>query len=190
MATKDIIFDESMLAETLPTGLINVGDDNHIANMANFSMYANAKEAVELPKGTPPDDPSKVFGNWVGNGEILDTKLAAADLKRRGLQGADQIVETQPNLSDADSIRNSQADWKPAVIQQILTNARKFNIRTREEVLANKDVLVSNSKWRDAINNDSFKNLHGNWWEIITDSILPEQYAKTGTQETNSIVKN
>lgn len=43
------------IAEILPAGLISVGDDSHLDNMANFSVYANAKSAVnEVPKEGKP----------------------------------------------------------------------------------------------------------------------------------------
>src|ERR1700688_4409652 len=120
----------------------------------------------------PPvnQDANQKFGNWTGS---TDTKVMAADLMKRGLTGADQILYDQPNTNDANSIRNSQGDWKLAAIQNILANAHKLGIRTPEAVMANKDVLIGNSKWKDAINNPAFKNIHPNFWGTITDSILP-----------------
>src|SRR5450631_4290842 len=114
------------------------------------------------------------FSNWTGTGgNVVDTKIAAQDLKKRGLVGADQIVDTVPNVNDPNSIKNSQADWKPAAIQQILSNTRRLNLRTPESIEANKNVLVSNPKWRDAINNQSFQNVHPNFWSVIKNSIVP-----------------
>lgn len=127
----------------------------------------------------PPQDLLQKFGNWTGQ---TDTKVMAEDLIKRGLVGGEQLRYDQPNTSTAEGIRNAQSDWKVAAIQDILSNARKFNLRKPEEVLANKNVLISNPKWRDAINNDSFKTIHPNFWNVITDSLLPSQYAKEDAQ--------
>jgi len=127
---------------------------------------------------TKPPTPTSNDFNWGKEGDAIDSKAAANYLKQKGLVGADQIVEAQPNLADANSIRNNQGDWKVSAVQQILANAKKFNLRKPEEILANKNVLVGNPKWRDAINNPSFSVIHPNFWSTITDKILPEQYAK------------
>lgn len=120
-------------------------------------------------------DKFQKFGNWT---DQADPKVMALDLKRRGLIGADQLIEDKPNVNDPNSIRNSQSDWKTAAIQQILSNAKKFNLRTPEEINANRDVLVGNKNWASAINNQSFQAIHPNFWSVITHSILPDQYAK------------
>lgn len=135
-------------------------------------------------KPTPDQDKFQKFGNWTGQ---TDTKVMAQDLFKRGLIGADQLVSDNPNTSSGDAIRNAQSDWKVAAVQDILANARKFNLKKPEEIMANKNALISNPAWRDAINNTSFNTLHPNFWSVITHSILPEQYAKEAAQ--NSIAK-
>jgi len=122
------------------------------------------------------DDESTEFADWTGTKG--DTKAAAKDLMKRGLIGADQILNATVDTNDASSIKNSQADWKPAAIQEILANAKKLNLRKPEEINANKDVLVSNPRFRDAINNPAFNQIHKNFWDVITNSILPEQWDK------------
>lgn len=133
---------------------------------------------------TPPHDPdiqteNQKFGNWTGQ---TDTKVMAQDLKRRGLIGAQSLIEDSPNVNDPNSIRNSESDWKVAAIQQILSNAKKLNLKSPEAINANRDVLIDNPKWKDAINNSYFNHIHPNFWSIITHSILPEQYAKYDKQ--------
>lgn len=122
--------------------------------------------------------------NWGKAGDAIDTKKAAQYLQKIGLVGADQIKEAQPNIADPNSIRTSQADWKIAAIQHIISNAKKFGIRKPEEVIANKDVLMStlDPKYKDAINNSSFGVTHPNFWGIISHSILPDEYAKETTK--------
>lgn len=125
--------------------------------------------------------------NWGNEGDTIDTKEAAKYLQKKGLVGADQIIDAQPNINDPNSIRNNQGDWKIAAIQQIMANAKKFNLRKPEEIMANKNVLIANPKWRDAINNPSFNNIHSNFWGIISNVLLPEQYAKDDAAKSMAV---
>lgn len=129
------------------------------------------------PMVVPPlsQDELRQFGNWTGQ---TDTKVMARDLQKRGLIGAEQLVMDNPNVTSASSIRNAQSDWKVSAIQEILANARRFNLRTPEEINANRDVLVQNSRWREGINNPYFTHIHPNFFDVISKSILPEQYTK------------
>jgi len=146
--------------------------------MYNFTTLSTPPDGGDKGKKTPPinQDENQKFGNWTGS---LDTKINASDLMKRGLIGADQLVNENQDISTPDAIKNkNQSDWKIAAMQQILANAKKFNLRTPEEVNANRNVLIGNPKWVEAINNPYFNNIHPNWWKTITDSILPEQWAK------------
>lgn len=180
MANDVLNIDDSMVAETLPTGLIGV-DNDHIQNMANFSMYVAAKNAVSgdpVKKGSNPSaEQLDAFGNWTGQ---TDTKVMAADLMKRGLIGAGQLLYDNPNLNSADAIRNAQSDWKIAAIQKILSRARELNFRNPETINANKKALMStiNPRYRDAINSQDFQVIHPNFWSVIAHSLIPEQYAK------------
>lgn len=136
---------------------------------------------TEDPKIKLEQDTLRRFGNWTGQ---TDTKVMAADLKKRGLIGAQQLIDDQPNVNSASSIRNAQSDWKVNAIQEILANAKRYGLRTRAQVMANKDLLLNKPEWKDAINNDSFKSVHPNFWNIITDSILPEQYKKFDAEKS------
>lgn len=183
----------SSLLDNVPHGLIQVGEDNHLQNMANFSTLVSAKMSA-MPKTTVGDKgkhdeatQQQKFSDWTGtNG---DTKAMAKDLMNRGLVGADQIYYDQPDTSTKNGIINSQGDWKVAAIQQILANARRLNIRTPESVMANKDVLIGNPRFRDAINNPVFQSIHPNWWQIITNSILPERWAIVDKQNKDTAKK-
>lgn len=127
----------------------------------------------------PAQDQFQKFGNWTNSTSTLD---AAKDLVKRGLVNGQQLVDdvAKVNAADPSSIRNSQSDWKVAAIQNILANARKFGIKNPEAIAANKNALMStlNPQYRDAINSKDFNTIHPNFWHIISNSILPEQYAK------------
>lgn len=136
------------------------------------------------PVGDPAltQDPYQKFGNWTGQD---DTRVMAQDLMKRGLIGADQLLSSNPNPNDPNSIRNAQGDWKVNAIQSILAKARELNLRKPEEVNANRNVLMGklNSQYRDAINSQSFNTIHPNFWSVITNSLLPDQYAKEDAQK-------
>lgn len=158
----------------------NQTEENSIVD----GLHSNATK-TKFPVGNPtakiPQDELAQFGNWTGQN---DPKLKAEDLKRRGLEGAQQLIEDQPNLADPNSIRNSQSDWKTAAVEQILSNALKSGFRTPEAVNANKDVLIGNKDWANAINSSDFNVIHPNFWQIINHSLLPEQWAKYDAQKT------
>lgn len=180
------------ILSNLPTNFFQSIGDNHLYGMAQFSTIVGAVNSVS--KGDPtknkkadiPQSELDKFGNWTGQ---TDTKVMAKDLMNRGLQGANQLLYDMVDTSTGDSIKNAQSDWKVAAIQQILSNAKKFNLRTPEEINANRNVLIGNSRWVDAINNQSFKTIHPNFWSVITDSLLPEQYAKYDKNNSQTVSK-
>lgn len=132
---------------------------------------------ITLAEKTTPSSNDFSFGKI---GDVLDTKIAAKYLQKKGLVGADQIKDAQPNTSDPNSIRTNQADWKISAIQHIVANAKRLGIKKREEVMANKEALTStlDPKYRDAMRNTSFSTIHPNFWEVIGDSIIPEESSK------------
>ena len=141
--------------------------------------------------GTPPSGggktpPPSKFGDWAGS---QDTKVIGKKLMDLGMTGADQIYYDNPDVSTRNGVINSQGDWKPAAISQILENAKRLNIRTPEAMMVNKDVLIGNPRFRDAINNPVFNNIHPNWWQIISQKILPQQWAKFDAQNKNQTTK-
>ena len=167
----------------LPMGFLKLGADNHAQNMANFSLLVNAKEGGVGDPKAPAKTTAEKFGDWTdSNG---DTKIAAKSLMDLGLIGADQVFYEKPDISTRSGVINSQSDWKPAAIEQILQNAYKLGIRKPEEVMANKDVLIGNPRFRDAINNPVFAQIHPNFWQVITEKLLPQQYAKFDKQNKN-----
>lgn len=154
------------------------------------AKMGGGKKKTSPPTTTPPPDYSpedlKRFGNWTGQ---QDTKVMAADLAKRGLLGADQIIMSNPNINDPNSVINNQGDWKPAAIMSIVANARKYNLRRPEEILANKKVLMNSlaPRIQDAINNPYFNQIHGNFWDVLAHSIIPQQWAKADAE--NSVAK-
>jgi len=106
--------------------------------------------------------------------------VMAKDLMDRGLINANQLYEDNPDINDPNSIKNSQGDWKVAAIQKILQNAYQKNIRSPTEFLNNKTYLMSglDPRIQDALKNNTFSQIHPNFWGTIANSILPEQWAK------------
>src|SRR6185369_11021568 len=96
---------------------------------------------------------------------------AAQYLQKKGLIGADQIKETQPNTADPNSIRNSQADWKISAVQHIMANAKRLGIRTPEAFDANMDVLTNtlDPKYRLALKDPSFTIAHPNFPTVLKE---------------------
>ena len=144
------------------------------------------KKPAPPPPSSTPEEIAQ-FGNWTGQ---TDTKLMAHDLAKRGLMNADQLIMDNPNPNDPNSVRNSQGDWKPAAIEKIVANARKYNLRKPEEIMANKKVLMNSldPRIQEAINNPYFNQIHGNFWQVLSHSIIPEQWAKADAA-TSSIAK-
>lgn len=138
-------------------------------------------------KGKDPEA-AKQFGNWA---DTEDTKAMAHDLSQRGLIGADQLILDNPNQNDRNSVVNSQSDWKPAAIQKILSKAYEAGIKNPTVFLApeNRNYLLSglDPRIRDAINDPRFTQIHPNFWNILSDSILPQQWAKEANK--NEIAK-
>jgi len=151
----------------------------------NFLLSAKGDPTKKV---TPPvnQDPHQRFGNWTGS---PNTKVNAEDLLRRGLVGADQLVNENQDTSSRDAIINkNQSDWKIAAMQNILSNAHKFGIRSPEALDANRNVLIGNSKWADAINNPQFAVVHPNWWQV-TKGILKDQWDKEDAANKQSVAK-
>jgi len=177
------------ILSSLPPGFLQLGDDFHAQNTANFSMLINAHNAISESEDPTKGDPTKKdvpleqgasekFANWTGQ---QNTKVMAQDLMKRGLVGANQLVYEDQDVSSTDSItKKNKSDWIPAAIQKILQNAYAKNLRTPTEIINNKTYLLGglNKGVQDAINSDTFNNIYKNFWNVITDSILPEQYAK------------
>jgi|SRR6185312_10306447 len=150
---------------------------------ANFLLAAKVGDPT---KKIPPvnTDVHQKFGNWTGS---TDTKVNAQDLSNRGLVGADQLVNENQDTSSADAIKNkNQSDWKIAMLQNILTNAHKFGIRSPEALDANRNVLIGNNKWADAVNNPQFAVVHPNFWQV-TKGILKDQWAKEYAANKNNV---
>lgn len=147
----------------------------------NYLVEAAKNKVPTTPPPTTPKvgDDNTQFGNWTGDN---DTKSQVADLMKRGLIGASDMYQQQPDISNRNGIVNTATDWKPAAVSMILENAKRLNLRTPEAVMANKDTLIANPKWRDAINNPVFQQIHPNFWQVITRSILPQQWAKYDAQ--------
>jgi hypothetical protein len=159
----------------------------------NNAAQTNTAPTTPTTKGGDPNKDlqqtdNQKFGNWLGT---TDTKAMASDLMKRGMDGANQIYYDNPNPNDPNSVKNSQGDWKIAAIQQILANAKKDNIRTPEEVMANKHSLIGNSKWSDAIDNPTFNSIHKNFWQTISNSLLPDQWKKYDAEQAskNNVAK-
>lgn len=133
-----------------------------------------------IPKKQPKISDAEVnrFANWADSESTLDM---AKDLKKRGLEGADQLIDdtSKVNVKDASSIKNSQSDWKMAAIQHMLANAKRLNIRKPEEFDANLSALTSTlaPQYKDALRNPSFSVTHPNFLPVVK-SILKDQYAK------------
>lgn len=163
---------------------------------ANVMQNAVSLMGVDIGKGKGDPTPKKVpieqdenqkFGNWMNNN---DPKVFAKDLMNRGLQGAEQLYNDNPDTSSKSGIINAQSDWKIAAIQQILANAKKFNIRNPEAVMANKHTLIGNSRWSDAIDNPNFNQIHNNFWQTVATKLLPEQWKKYDEANKNNLATN
>ena len=151
-------------------------------------MPTNYLVAAKGDPTIPPvnQDPHQRFGNWTGS---TDTKVNAADLSKRGLINADQLVNENQDVSSADAIKNkNQSDWKISALQNVLANAHKFGIRSPEALDANRNVLIGNKAWSDAMNNPQFTNIHPNFWSV-TKGILKDQWAKEDAANKNSVAK-
>ena len=130
---------------------------------------ATTKLRIVVPPPTPlrqlsPDELNK-FANWIPSG---DSKAMAADLGKRGLIGADQLInDIQPGIVTATNARATQSAWKPAVILNILQKARQFGLKNPQELLANKDVLIDNPDYKKAVNHPFFSQVHPNFWPTV-----------------------
>ncbi len=137
----------------------------------NYLLAAKVDKGKKPPKEEPlpplrkltPEEASR-FANWIPS---YNTKEMATDLGRRGLLNASQLIEeVQPNLVTAATSKSVQSSWKPAAIVNILQKAREFGIRTPQELIANKDVLMQ-KEYKDAINHPEFKRIHPNFWNVV-----------------------
>jgi len=158
--------------------------------MANTSLENNVLlnklfggEGDPKKKGTAPETPAPIkqnqdaaekFSNWL---DTTDTKQMAADLSKRNLEGANQLVFENQDTSSPDAIKNkNQSDWKISAIQGMLQNAFKLGIKTPEAVTANWGVLTQ-GKYKDALNDPTFTNIHGNFADVFKQ-LLKDQWAK------------
>ncbi|MEO7048925.1 MAG: hypothetical protein ABI091_26720 [Ferruginibacter sp.] len=154
------------------------------------SNTAPAPAATTTPLDNIQQNDYQKFGNWLGN-KNSNTKDFANDLMNRGLKGADQLVNDDSDKSTRNGVVNSQSDWKISAIQQILANARKNNIRTKADLIANRHQLIDNTGWSDAIDNPSFNNIHSNFWDVIGDNLLPQQWKKyDAAHQQNNVASN
>jgi hypothetical protein len=130
-------------------------------------------------KGDPTkkDVPISPFSNWAGT---TDRAVMAKKLGDLGMTGADQIYNDNPDPTDPNSIKHSQGDWKLAAVQKILEKAHDKGIRDPTTAMANKSYLLSglDKPYQDAVNSDTFNNIHPNFWQVITQKLLPLQWAK------------
>ena len=139
------------------------------------------------PEGDPKkkdvpvnQDASDKFSNWTNS---QDTKVAAKDLLDRGLKGADQLFFENQKTGSADDItKKNQSDWKVGAIQKILQKAYQKGIKDPTTFLApeNRDYLLSglSPDIKAAINDPTFNRIHENFWDVLGNSILPQQWAK------------
>lgn len=136
----------------------------------------------------PPTEGANKDFKWGNIGDVVDTKEAAKKLQQLGLVGADQILESQPNIKDENSIKSNQGDWKITAVQHIMANAKRLGISKPEELEANMDVLTNtlDPKYRAALKDPSFAVTHPNFNQILK-SILKEESGKSEKQ--NSIAK-
>lgn len=133
-----------------------------------FGGVPNPTNVVPTPPRTLTAEELTAFGNWLPNG---DNKAYASDLGKRGLANTTQMFVDNPNIKSKESVTNSQSDWKPAAIQEILIRARKAGIKDTATFLANKEYLsnLSNPAYKDALKNPEFQKIHPNWWGVISD---------------------
>lgn len=174
------------LISNAPAGIIQLGDENHLQNMANFSTLVNASGGGDPTAPKIKDNPDQSFGNWTGD---FDTKTMAKDLMKRGMIGADQIFFQTPDTSTRNGITRSRSDVIPAAISQILQNAHNLGLKSPEAILANKNVLLANPLFRDTVNNPGFAQIYPNFWDIVAKSIFPEQLAKYNKQKQSDTAK-
>lgn len=167
--------------------------------MANTDALNIARQVVGLGGTTPTTPTTKTpvlsdsditFGNWTNS---KDTKVAAKDLFDRGLVNGDQLVNENQDTSSSDAIKNkNQSDWKIAAAQRILQKAYDKNIRTPTAFLQpeNRAYLLSgvDPRVKDAINDPTFNQIHPNWWQVLGNSILPQQWAKYDAMNKQNLV--
>ena len=153
-----------------------------LSDLPNIDVSGGMSKGMTPPTDTDPkskvppvnQDAAAKFGNWLGS---TDTKLAAADLMKRNLTGANQLLFENQKIGSADDITNkNQSDWKIAAIQGMLGNAYKLGIKTPEAVTANWNVLT-NGKFKDAINDPTFSVIHPNFPDVFK-KLLADQWAK------------
>ena len=182
------------ILSNLPANFFQGSGDNHLEGMAKFSTLVGAVNAVsgegdpKKKQGDIPQTELDKFGNWTGQ---TDTKVTAKDLQKRGLVGANQLLEATPDITDPNSIRSSRSDWIVGAAQKIVSQALRLDIRDSSTFDANIPALTStiNSRYKDAINEQSFNNNYPNFFKVIRDSILPEQFAKYDKQKSVTALK-
>lgn len=151
------------------------------------TLEGGGKDKVKKPAPLS-DDQLNIFGNFGGS---ADVKVKARYLASKGLRGADQMINDQPDISTREGIVNSQADWKTSAFSTMLIRARKLGLQTPTEITANKDALLGSlpDRLKDAMNNPFFNQIHPNYWQVF-GSVLQDQYGEEAKRDTkNSIVK-
>lgn len=156
-------------------------------NVLMKKLFGGQKPPKKDPKPPTKEEEAEAeqFGNWA---DTKDTKVASKDLMDRGLVGADQLYNENQKTNNADEITNkNQSDWKIAAIQKILAKAYLAGIKSPEAFLLpeNRNYLLSglDPRIKDAINNPNFNVIHPNFWNILGDSILPQQWAKEANKK-------
>lgn len=150
--------------------------ENNVLLNNLFGGDTNNKPAEPLAKTE-----SEKFSNWMGTS---DRKVMAKNLSDLGMKGADQIYNDNPDPNNPESIRHSQGDWKIAAVQKILEKAHEKGLRNPTEILANKDYLTSGLEkdYKEALNKQDFNTIHPNFWQVIAEKLIPQQWAKTDAQ--------
>jgi len=126
------------------------------------AMMVSPSETV---KADPMEEAKKKeldkFANWMGEG--ADVKQYAHDLGRRGLHGAtDMVLDTSPD----SKVPNNLSVWKPALIQRILSEAKKRGYNA-EQLMVDKENILKLSGGEEAINHPLFTRDKDNFWGVV-----------------------
>ena len=149
--------------------------------MATSKLFGGTKPATA--SGVVPTPPTKLtdkqfetFANWIPSG---DTRAMSADLLKRGLIGADSMVDRAGQVASNGAPQANESAWKTAAIAKMLMQARRVGMKTPLEINTNKEYLLSGleSKYKDAIKSEQFNKQHPNFWNVFS-GIYQDQLAK------------